>query len=157
MEKDANKSSIWNPKRLLILFFTWNIVLTLSAAGILLYLQSYHKDNSGFVMEEKTKYILYIGTNDKDTYKQEIPTEEADRIIKEISSKYVEGYTAFRANGGWVDEKGILTQEVTLVYEYADVSEETIRAIMDELLIQLNQNAILVEREDVSMQYYYGE
>ncbi len=78
MEKDDKKNLSWNLKRLLMIFFIWNVILTLSVVGILLYPQIHHTDSITFAMEERTKYILYIGTNDKDIYKQEISTEEAD-------------------------------------------------------------------------------
>ena len=54
-------------------------------------------------METGKKYVLYIGTNDKDTYEQVISTEEAREIVNEICIKYVDGYTASEAKGGWVD------------------------------------------------------
>lgn len=102
------------------------------------------------------KYILYIGTNDKYTYEQIIPTDEARQIVNEICSRHVGGYTVMEAMGGWVDEKGILTQEHTLVYSFIYTDEDAIIAIMDEVLVALNQNSILIERADVSSSFYRG-
>ena len=113
------------------------------------------KELSG--METGEKYIIYIGTNDKDTYSQLISTDEARDIVNRICAKYVGGYTASDAQGGWVDETDTLTQENTLVYMFYDISEEQLFQIMDEVLDQLNQNSILVERQKAVYTYYSGE
>lgn len=86
-----------------------------------------------------------------------IPLEEAKETVNQICSKYVDGYTVQEANGGWVDETGTLTQEETLVYSFVDAEEEDLIAIMDEVLTELNQNSIMVERSDMTYTYYSGE
>lgn len=103
------------------------------------------------------QYILYIGLNDKDTYEQLIPTGEAKNIVNKICTRHVEGYTVSEANGGWVDETGALTEESTLVYMLSDVKEEDVIAIMDEVLAALNQNSILVQRQEHSYSFYSGK
>lgn len=106
---------------------------------------------------EYGEYVLYIGLNDKDTYTQIIPTEEAKEIVNEICVKYVDGYTVSEASGGWVDEKGALTEEVSLVYSFSGAEEADIVSIMNEVLAALNQNSILVERQDIFYSYYNGK
>ncbi|MDY4096647.1 MAG: DUF3574 domain-containing protein [Lachnospiraceae bacterium] len=108
-------------------------------------------------MEMGKKYVLYIGTNDKDSYKQVISTEEAREMVNEICIKYVDGYTASEAKGGWVDETDTLTQENTLVYAFYEVTEEQLVNIMEEILEALNQNAILVEKQEAIYTYYSGK
>lgn len=108
-------------------------------------------------METGKKYVLYIGTNDKDSYKQVISTEEAREMVNEICIKYVDGYTASEAKGGWVDETDTLTQENTLVYAFYEVTEEQLVNIMEEILEALNQNAILVEKQEAIYTYYSGK
>ena len=108
-------------------------------------------------MEIGKKYVLYNGTNDKDSYKQVISTEEAREIVNEICIKYVDGYTASEAKGGWVDETDTLTQENTLVYAFYEVTEEQLVNIMEEILEALNQNAILVEKQEAIYTYYSGK
>jgi hypothetical protein len=102
------------------------------------------------------QYLLYIGLNDKDTYEQIIPTDIARGIISEIVSRHVGGWTITEARGGWVDETGVLTTENTLIYSFIYVEESDIIAIMQEVLVALNQNTILVERRDVSS-LFFGE
>ena len=108
-------------------------------------------------MEMGKKYVLYIGTNDKDSYKQVISTEEAREMVTKICIKYVDGYTASEAKGGWVDETDTLTQENTLVYAFYEVTEEQLVNIMEEILEALNQNAILVEKQEAIYTYYSGK
>jgi len=103
------------------------------------------------------KYVLFIGTNDKDTYDQIIPTDEAINIVNEICSRYTGGWTSSMARGGWLDETNTLTQETTLVYHFIYTDEDAIISIMDEVLTALNQNSILIERQDVSSAFYNGK
>jgi hypothetical protein len=110
-----------------------------------------------FKNTENGQYVLYIGTNDKDTYEQIIPTDEAKEIVNEICAKYVEGYTVSDMKGVWVDEKGVPTQEDTLVYIISYADEPDIVAIMNEALTALGQNSILVERRDISSVFYHGK
>lgn len=139
------------------------LVLNLAVSGgIIVYLAGDRDEASAasalpFETVAQGKYVLYIGTNDKDTYTQQIPLDEAEQIVNEICSKYVEGYTVQQAEGGWVDESGVLTKEQTLVYSFDAVQEEDIIAIMDEVLVQLNQASILVERQDLTYCYYSGQ
>lgn len=103
------------------------------------------------------KYTIYIGTNDKDTYTQLISTEQAQSMINEICTKYVDGYTSWIAQGGWVDENDKFTNETTLIYSFTDVNESDVILIMDEIIEKLNQNSILIEYEDVTYSYYQGK
>ncbi len=105
-------------------------------------------------MEEAKEYVLYIGLNDKDSYNQVLSTQEAKQKINAICTKYVTGYTIVEAQGGWVDEKNILTQENSLVYYFRGASEADIYAIMEEALLELNQNTIMMEERTVYFTYY---
>lgn len=147
--------------RLLTLLLVLNLIATV---GVIVYLASNRqttaeqREAGGFVqgMETGEKYILYIGTNDKDTYTQIISTDDARDMVNRICAKYTGGYTASDARGGWVDETDTLTQENTLVYEFYDITEEQLTQIMDDVLRELNQNSILVERREAVYSYYSG-
>lgn len=45
------------------------------------------------------KYILYIGTNDKDTYTRLISLDEAKKIVNGICAEYADDYTVQEASG----------------------------------------------------------
>jgi len=147
-------------KRITVILLIINITVT---AGIVVYLFAGTRQEPNlngtldFETVENAQYILYIGTNDKDTYEQIIPTDEAREIVNAICAKYVDGYTSDVCEGGWVDEKNILTEENTLVYTINGADETAIISIMDEVLTALNQNAVLAERRDVSSVFYRGK
>ena len=115
--------------------------------------------DSSSAAEDNTamQYVMYVGTNDKDTYKQEIPTEEAKKIVDEICLKYFDGYTIQDAVGAWKDETGTITHENSIVcyFDYAD--EETVKKAADEVIKALNQNTVLIESDRRTMEYYSGK
>lgn len=100
------------------------------------------------------KFTLYIGTNDKDTYKREIPLEECRRRIDAICRKHVTGFSTGTVKGKWVDETGTLTEEDTFVYVFYGTTDATVKTIMDEVLVALNQNSILLEKESVTSTFH---
>lgn len=107
----------------------------------------------GKVSNQK-KYTMYLGTNDKDTLKQELPTETIREQMHEICMKHADGYTMSIMEGYYRDEAGNPTNEVTLVYVFFDTPLESVKKIMDEALVKFNQSSILLE-EDKSKSIFY--
>ena len=60
------------------------------------------------------QYVLYLGTNDKDTNEPVFAPEEAKEKAQDILLDHFGGYTIQEANGGWVDD-GKVYREYTLV------------------------------------------
>ena len=106
--------------------------------------------------EEINQYVMYIGTNDKDTYEQIISTDDAKSMIDAICCKYLDGYTLQDAIGSWVDDNGMPTHENTIVCYFDGADEETIHKIADDVITELNQNAVLIEKNTVETEYYHG-
>ena len=106
--------------------------------------------------QEGVKYTLYIGLNDKDTYTQLISTEEAVKKVSAIALKHADGFTLYQGQGAYLDDQGVETFENCLVLEFFDLDETKVRVIMDEVIKELNQSSILVEREKVSYEFYEG-
>lgn len=105
---------------------------------------------------EQTKYVLYIGTNDKDTYQQEIPYDQCVQKVTEICTRYTGGCTLSEANGYWTDDSGEITKEQSIECVLEDVTEEQVRQIADEVLKELNQNSILIETQGITSEFYAG-
>ena len=129
------------------------------SAGILAYIGFGTHRNAelmGIETDTVSKYTLYIGLNDKDTYRQQIPIEQAKQLVNDICAKHTGGYTVVEASGAWVDEAGNETPENSLVYTFYGITEDRIVTIMDEILIALNQHAILVERGTARSMFYGG-
>lgn len=110
----------------------------------------------GQTAEQGLKYTLYIGLNDKDTYEQIISTEDAIEKANVIVAKHAGGYTQMTAKGGWTNDDGTMGHENTMVYIIYDIDEASLKALLDELLKEFNQGAILVEKDDTPHIYYSG-
>lgn len=106
---------------------------------------------------EQIYYTMYVGTNDKDTYKAEIPFEEAMDIVDNICKKYLDGVTLGTAIGSWMDETGEVTHENTIQVIAYDTDKETIQKISDEILVALNQNSILIVKNKGEIDFYNGK
>ena len=100
------------------------------------------------------KYTLYIGLNDKDTYRQEIPADEAEALVEEIILKHTDGFTRLWAKGAYKDAEGVLSFDDSLVYELLFVTEEQVGKILAEVLAALNQESILVETQRVGARFH---
>ena len=103
------------------------------------------------------QYVMYVGTNDKDTYQPEHSQEEAREIVDQVCLKYFEGYTLQEATGAWTDETGQITHEYTLVCYFDDADKATVYRAADEVIEALNQNTVLIEEDEISIEFYGGE
>ena len=108
-------------------------------------------------VDETDYYILYVGTNDKDTYKPEISLEEAFGKVEAICVKYLKGATFDTAKETWKDETGTLPHENTIQIFICHADIDTIHKLSDEILKELNQNSIMILKGHASIQYYYGK
>ncbi|SFG13058.1 hypothetical protein SAMN05660649_00800 [Desulfotomaculum arcticum] len=110
-----------------------------------------------FANNEAVQYTLYIGLNDKDTYQQKIPTGEAEKKVNAIALKYVDGFTEFSGKGVYKDDKGVVTYENNLIYIFNSATDEQMKSIMGEVLKELDQNAVLIEKQKVGYEFYGGK
>ena len=106
---------------------------------------------------EIVQYVMYIGTNDKETYAPKYTEQEAKDIVDNICLKYFEGYTLQEATGSWIDEKSNVTHEYTIVCYCDGADKETVYKAADEIIVALNQNTLLIESSTINMDYYSGK
>ena len=107
--------------------------------------------------DEADQFVMYVGTNDKDTYKLEITKEEAREIVDEVCLRlFPYGYTLQEATGAWTDEANNITHEYTLVCYFDGADIGTVHKAADELIEKLNQNSILIEHKLINIDYYSG-
>ena len=106
-----------------------------------------------------TEYLLYIGTNDKETYQLEMPLEDARSIVENaMMDHFPDGYTMYDAKGVWRDENHVITLEYSFVCLVEQADSKEVYAVADELLVKLNQNTILVVANQVhSVTFYQGK
>ena len=106
--------------------------------------------------EEDIQYVLYLGTNGRDTNKPVFTEMEALEKAQEILIERFGGYTIQEAHGGWVDENSKY-QEYTLVIYLSDTDEEQVHAAADELIEVFNQNSVLIQANPTKTEFYSGE
>ena len=107
---------------------------------------------------EKTdvQYVLYLGTNDKDTNTPVFTREEALEKLKAILIKDFGGYTIQEAHGGWIDD-GKEYQEYTLVIYLSDTTLDQVHAAAAEMIETFNQSSVLIQENPTRTEYYSGE
>ena len=104
---------------------------------------------------EDVQYVLYLGTNDKDTNKPVFTQAEAMEKAREILINHFGGYTIQEAHGGWIDE-GTEYQEYTLVIYLSDTTKEAVHAAADELIQIFHQSSVLIQTNPTKTEFYGG-
>ena len=104
--------------------------------------------------EGDIQYVLYLGTNDKDTNKPVFEPEEAKTKLKGILIDYMGGYTIQDANGGWIGDDGTEYQEYTLVVYLSDTTEDQVHALCDTLIDTYNQSSVLIQMNKTKTEFY---
>lgn len=106
------------------------------------------------VEEGEVQYVLYLGTNDKDSNEPVYSPEEAKSVLKGILISRMGGYTITEANGGWIGDDGTEYQEYTLVIHLSDTTEDDVHALCDELLDKFNQSSVLIQENRTKTEFY---
>ena len=105
--------------------------------------------------QEDVQYVLYLGTNDKDTNQPVLPEEDAKAMAEEILLNHFGGYTIQNANGGWIDGDKVY-QEYTLVIYLSDTDSEQVHAAAAELIDVFNQSSVLIQANRTTTEFYSG-
>ena len=113
------------------------------------------QDSAASETNADIQYVMYLGTNDKDTNKPVFTEAEAQEQVKDILIRHFGGYTIQEASGGWIDE-GTVYQEYTLVIYLSDTTEEAIHAAADELIETFRQSSILIQTNPTRTEFYSG-
>lgn len=103
------------------------------------------------------QFILYLGTNDKDTNEPVFTPEESKEHAKAILMDNFGGYTIQEAEGGWRSDDGTEYQEYTLVIYLSDTDLDTVHAAAKELIDEFHQSSVLINTERVQTEFYAGE
>ena len=106
--------------------------------------------------DSDVQYVLYLGTNDKDTNTPVFTQEEAMEQARAILLRNFGGYTIQEAHGGWIDE-GKEYQEYTLVISLSDTTPEKVHAAADELISVFRQSTVLIQENPTKTEFYAGK
>ena len=133
------------------------ITIILSIIAICLSLTSLYKSVEGNSNEDKDiQYVLFLGTNDKDTYTAFGTTEEIKAKVDEVLTKHFDGFTIQEANGGWTNENGTVYHEYTVVILLSNTDIDKVHAAADDLIKEFNQSSILIQANETKTEFYYG-
>lgn len=103
------------------------------------------------------QYVMFLGTNDKDTYEPFGTPDEAKQKADEVLTKHFEGFTIQDANGGWTNEDGTVDHEYTMVILLSDTTSEKVHEAADDLIKVFNQSSILIQANETKTEFYSGE
>ena len=102
-----------------------------------------------------TQYVLYLGTNDKDTNEPVFTPEEAKTKAEAILIDHFGGYTIQEASGGWIDGDTEY-QEYTLVIYLSDTDLAQVHSAADEMIEQFHQSSVLIQANQTITEFYSG-
>ena len=100
------------------------------------------------------QYVLYIGTNDKDSNDPVYDPDEALEHTDAVLTNYFSGFTIQEARGGWVNDDGSVAHEYTIVVYLSDTDLDTVHAACDDLIAEFNQSAILIQQNHTTTEFY---
>ena len=99
------------------------------------------------------QYVMYVGTNDKDTNEPVCSPDEAKARASEILVSHFGGYTMQEANGGWEDS-GTMYQEYTLVIYLSDTTLDAVHDAADDMIQAFSQSSILIQANETTTEFY---
>ena len=116
------------------------------------------KPDAAPAAQEQTdiQYVLYLGTNDKDTNEPVFAPEEAKEKAESILLDHFGGYTIQEANGGWIDGDTVY-RENTLVIYLSDTTLDDVHAAAEDMIKTFNQSSVLIQANQTSTEFYSGE
>lgn len=102
------------------------------------------------------QYVMFLGTNGKDTNQPVFAPEEAQEKAEEILFRHFGGYTIQDAHGGWIDD-GKVYSEYSLVIYLSDTTPEAVHAAADEMIEVFDQSSVLIQTNRTSTEFYSGQ
>lgn len=103
------------------------------------------------------QYVIYLGTNDKDSYEPYGTPETVKAKVDQVLTKHFEGFTIQEANGGWTNENGTVDHEYTVVILLSDTTLEKVHAASDDLIRAFNQSSVLIQANRTKTEFYSGK
>ena len=107
--------------------------------------------------EGDVQYVLYLGTNDKDTNEPKFSPDEAKAQVDAVLTNYFGGFTIQEANGGWVGDDGTVYHEYTIVIYLSDTELEQVHRAADALIRVFNQSSVLIQSNVTQTEFYSTE
>ena len=127
------------------------IAVVISVAALIICLKPAETD----AKKTDVQYVLYLGTNDKDSNLPVFTPDEAKKKAEDILIDHFGGYTIQEASGGWVDGDTEY-QEYTLVIYLSDTDLESVHSAADEMIVEFHQSSVLIQANQTITEFYSG-
>ena len=101
------------------------------------------------------QYVLYLGTNDKDTNEPVFSPEEAQEKAEQVLIDHFGGYTISEAHGGW-EYEGTRYSEYTLIIYLSDTTLDEVHAASEDLIEVFHQSSVLIQANETTTEFYSG-
>lgn len=128
------------------------LALCVSAVSLFVALQPKQEDVKD---EQDLQYVLYLGTNDKDTNEPVFSPDEARTKAEDILIEHFGGYTIQEAHGGW-EYEGTRYQEYTIVIYLSDTNLDAVHAAAKDMIRVFNQSSVLIQTNSTVTEFYSG-
>lgn len=128
------------------------LALCVSAVSLSVTLQPKQEDVKD---EQDLQYVLYLGTNDKDTNEPVFSPDEARTKAEDILIEHFGGYTIQEAHGGW-EYEGTRYQEYTIVIYLSDTNLDAVHAAAKDMIRVFNQSSVLIQTNSTVTEFYSG-
>ncbi len=136
---------------------TATIAIIISAIAVCLAIISLVMGNVNRISGgQDIQYVMYLGTNDKDTYEPYGTPEVSKAKVDEVLSKYFEGFTIQEANGGWTADDGTVFHEYTIVILLSDTTSDKVHEAAADLIKEFNQSSVLIQENKTTTEFYSG-
>ena len=102
------------------------------------------------------QYVMFLGTNDKDTNEPVCGPEEARERADAVLTRHFEGFTIQEARGGWTNEDGSVSHEYTLVILLSDTTAAKVHAAANDLIAEFHQSSVMIQANETRTEFYGG-
>lgn len=97
--------------------------------------------------KDEDTYIINVGMNDKEVFKQLIDTDAIVRIVKNVCKGYQISFSISMQNGGYIMSNGVYVQENSIALKIIGLSESGVNDIAANLCCFLHQESVLIEKQ----------
>ena len=103
------------------------------------------------------RYVLVLGTSDKDTGKPVFTQAEALEKAREILKAHFASYTIREAYGVSSGDGNAQREAYTLVICLPETTEDAVYAAADELIAAFNQSAVQIQKTQTATESYSAQ
>jgi len=101
---------------------------------------------------EGTKYEIFVGIKDKDSYLEVLSVEEFKDILTEICTEKQISFTMLTQHGGYTHGKGYTT-ETSLRVVIIGLNEHEVELLGQRLKKKINTDAVLITKTEIEYCY----